>query len=957
MGNIGHIIEDKVMNSTRITTVVVVTIFSAFDVWADPIFDPTPPSTLLAPETREFSLLVRSTVPTECRYALGSPLQFNRMTSFDSGANATIHETVVKGLDTNPNIVNNLYVRCAENPNFLLHLKYRCLSQANPSFPRTGNLWGGTPLINKGLPHCAHIDLWLGTDFSEDQIRQLRQLNPDIRILTSINTIERKGLSEDYYLHDVDGNRVEVWPGIHHLNLTKSYVAEHQAQYAYQRILDSNLMFDGCFFDNVFTTMAWFDHDIYGNPFHPDADEDGVPDDLAAFDAAWKAGVFHELNEFCRLMPHALVTGHAMNIYESGIGGLFNGIGIGFWTADVIEGKCSFIDFFNLYNAWHTEALSPHITMVESAPHDQIAYGYGYAPWDEIPPSTFEFTRTYYPYVRFGLAFTLMNDGYFAHEFGDTWHGNDWWYDELDFNLGYPLGPSEFLNVTNTPSQNMIDNPSFEQFIGSTWSFWVNSNEGCIASLTRDRNTAAFGSASARIDISATSGSDWHIELSQSDIAFTEGTEYELTFWAKAEAPRPITLGAHKQSPDWDNYGLYKVFNISTDWRQYSTACTANASTNESRIQFLVGAATDTVWIDDVDLRPVVPVLRRRFTNGLVLLNASRDIQTIHLGPGYRRLTGNQAPRYEYIIDDTDDVFSTSSHFTEVTYDSREWQALGPFYHDWGQACHTSSTRNATARWNLNIPQPDTYTIKAWYPAGPDANRRSRSVRYEVVTNQSSVVALRTINQTTAGDQWHLVAEVDLRPEEAPFVRLTCTESKPAIADALYVTSASRYNDGSSASTVTLQPMDGIVLERTGADDDSNATEDFETGDFRAFDWVTHGDADWIVSSAESHSGMYSAQAGSITDDESTTLTLTLDCTSGEISFYYKVSSESGFDHLEFYIDGILERRWSGEDDWTEVSFPVIAGERTFEWKYSKDGSVSNGFDTAWIDDIVFPVD
>jgi hypothetical protein len=40
--------------------------------------------------------------------------------------------------------------------------------------------------------------------------------------------------------------------------------------------------------------------------------------------------------------------------------------------------------------------------------------------------------------MRFGLAFTLMNDGYFAYEYGDTWHGNDWWYDELNVDLGYP---------------------------------------------------------------------------------------------------------------------------------------------------------------------------------------------------------------------------------------------------------------------------------------------------------------------------------------------------------------------------------------------------------------------------------------------------------------------------------------------------------------------------------------
>jgi hypothetical protein len=35
----------------------------------------------------------------------------------------------------------------------------------------------------------------------------------------------------------------------------------------------------------------------------------------------------------------------------------------------------------------------------------------------------------------------------------------------------------------------------------------------------------------------------------------------------------------------------------------------------------------------------------------------------------------------------------------------------------------------------------------------------------------------------------------------------------------------------------------------------------------------------------------------------------------------------------------------------------VTAGTRTFEWTYSKDGSESIDDDTAWIDDIVFPVD
>jgi predicted outer membrane repeat protein len=132
--------------------------------------------------------------------------------------------------------------------------------------------------------------------------------------------------------------------------------------------------------------------------------------------------------------------------------------------------------------------------------------------------------------------------------------------------------------------------------------------------------------------------------------------------------------------------------------------------------------------------------------------------------------------------------------------------------------------------------------------------------------------------------------------------------------------------------------------------------EDFETGDFSKFTWGLSGDADWTITSWKKHSGDYSAQAGPISDDEYTTLEITLDCVSGDISFHCKVHSESRCDYLKFYIDGRKQAEWSGLHDWQQVSFPVEAGTRKFEWTYSKDGSISEGDDTAWIDDIVFPI-
>ena len=62
------------------------------------------------------------------------------------------------------------------------------------------------------------------------------------------------------------------------------------------------------------------------------------------------------------------------------------------------------------------------------------------------------------------------------------------------------------------------------------------------------------------------------------------------------------------------------------------------------------------------------------------------------------------------------------------------------------------------------------------------------------------------------------------------------------------------------------------------------------------------------------------------------------------------------FRHLEVLYRRPEKDEWSGTEDWAEVSFAVTEGSRTFEWTYTKDSSASDGEDTAWIDDIVFPI-
>jgi hypothetical protein len=132
--------------------------------------------------------------------------------------------------------------------------------------------------------------------------------------------------------------------------------------------------------------------------------------------------------------------------------------------------------------------------------------------------------------------------------------------------------------------------------------------------------------------------------------------------------------------------------------------------------------------------------------------------------------------------------------------------------------------------------------------------------------------------------------------------------------------------------------------------------EDFESGDFSAYPWEMSGDADWFITPGGVESGSYCSRSGSIGNSQSTEIYVTLDVThSDNISFFYKVSSESGWDYLRFYIDGEQQGQWSGTVDWTQASYAVSAGEHIFKWAYEKDGSQSHGSDCGWIDFIVFP--
>lgn len=166
-----------------------------------------------------------------------------------------------------------------------------------------------------------------------------------------------------------------------------------------------------------------------------------------------------------------------------------------------------------------------------------------------------------------------------------------------------------------------------------------------------------------------------------------------------------------------------------------------------------------------------------------------------------------------------------------------------------------------------------------------------------------------------------------------------------------------------SASAAVFQPVSLSRSYRfTAAGDfsirESDTSIDFADGRIPA-DFSLSGDSDWFVTDDHSYSGGFSLQSGTIGGHGSTTASYTGMVPQGRrltgVSFAVRSSSEENFDSMTFAIDGLQQDAFSGQQDWTVQEYAThIEGGHSFEltWTYEKDGSVNQGQDAVWIDDI-----
>ena len=119
--------------------------------------------------------------------------------------------------------------------------------------------------------------------------------------------------------------------------------------------------------------------------------------------------------------------------------------------------------------------------------------------------------------------------------------------------------------------------------------------------------------------------------------------------------------------------------------------------------------------------------------------------------------------------------------------------------------------------------------------------------------------------------------------------------------------------------------------------------------------WTTTGSTPWYGQTNYTHDGLDAARSGGIGGSQESDLLTTLATkVPGNVTFWWKVSSEQFFDTLEFRINGTVQAVISGQVNWQQASFPVPAGTNLLEWRYSKDPTFDVGLDAGFVDQFAF---
>lgn len=301
------------------------------------------------------------------------------------------------------------------------------------------------------------------------------------------------------------------------------------------------------------------------------------------------------------------------------------------------------------------------------------------------------------------------------------------------------------------------------------------------------------------------------------------------------------------------------------------------------------------------------------------------------VGPGRLNFWWKVSSEFLY---DSLEVYVGTNLFDQISGEV-DWEqrtiliGAGTHYVDFSYSKDFSVSTNADAGWIDQV---------VWIADEAPPQITAQPAGQIVEAGQSAAFAVQAVGAGTLTYRW--------RKNDSPIAGATSTNYSIASAgltdSGTYSVVVSNANGAVTSSNALLTVLPPIALG--------------DAVDAPSLTWLTAlpGDsAPWKGQAAVTHDGIDTAHSGNITNGQQTTIETTISG-SGMVSFWWKVSSETNFDSLYFYVGGIERARLSGEVGWQERTISVPEGSQTLRWVYEKDLSLSAGQDGAWLDQVTF---
>ena len=154
-------------------------------------------------------------------------------------------------------------------------------------------------------------------------------------------------------------------------------------------------------------------------------------------------------------------------------------------------------------------------------------------------------------------------------------------------------------------TMNLINNHSFEQGLN----YWEEEDHLNYGSMQCDNSTSIDGAASLKASLFSLPDYLYQFQLRQTGLQISADSLYTVSFWAKAEAPRLISIDILKHSSPWTSYcnGYIDAY-LTPEWQYFKSTFKVlhdvNPVPDDTRFTFYLGASTPAVWIDYIKVYP-----------------------------------------------------------------------------------------------------------------------------------------------------------------------------------------------------------------------------------------------------------------------------------------------------------------------------------------------------------------